>query len=66
MSTEALPSAGLTLEEIVEKDPSTALYLPVAEKMLARGQISEAIRLCEERRSRSGRGVCDHIVAGRC
>jgi len=66
MSTEALSSAGLTLEEIVEKDPSTALYLPVAERMLARGQIAEAIRLCEERRSRPGKGVGDHIVTGRC
>ena len=66
MSTEALPSAGLTLEEIVEKDPSTALYLPVAERLLARGQIAEAIRLCEERRSRPGKGVGDHIVTGRC
>jgi len=66
MSTEALPSAAVTLEEIVAKNPSTALYLPVAERMLARGHISDAIRLCEERRSRPGKGVGDHIVLGRC
>lgn len=66
MSTEALPSAAVTLEEIVAKDPTTALYLPVAERMLARGLVSDAIRLCEERRSRPGKGVGDHIVLGRC
>jgi len=66
MSTEALPSAAVTLEEIVAKNPSTALYLPVAERMLARGHISDAISLCEERRSRPGKGVGDHIVLGRC
>jgi tetratricopeptide (TPR) repeat protein len=66
MNTEALPSAAVTLEEIVAKNPSTALYLPVAERMLARGHTSDAIRLCEERRARPGRGVGDHIVLGRC
>jgi tetratricopeptide (TPR) repeat protein len=66
MNTEALPSAADRLEELVAKDPSTALYLPVAERMLARGQIAAAILLCEERRDRPGKGVGDHIVLGRC
>jgi len=66
MSTEALPSAAVSLEDIVGKDPSTALYLPLAERFLSRGLVSEAVRLCEERRARPGRGVGDHIVLGRC
>lgn len=66
MSTEALPSAAVSLEEIVATDPSSALYLPLAERLLSRGQVSEAVRLCEERRSRPGKGVGDHIVLGRC
>ena len=66
MSTEALPSAAVSLEEIVATDPSSALYLPLAERLLSRGQVSEAVRLCEDRRARPGRGVGDHIVLGRC
>ncbi|MEK7315068.1 MAG: hypothetical protein AAB011_02715 [Candidatus Eisenbacteria bacterium] len=66
MSTEALPSASVSLEELVGMDPSTALYLPLAERLLSRGLVSDAVRLCEERRSRPGRGVGDHIVLGRC
>ncbi len=66
MSTEALPSASVSLEEIVGTDPSTALYLPLAERLLSRGLVSDAVRLCEERRARPGRGVGDHIVLGRC
>lgn len=66
MSTEALPSASVSLEEIVGTDPSTALYLPLAERLLSRGLVSDAVRLCEERRDRPGRGVGDHIVLGRC
>ncbi|HEU4333597.1 MAG TPA: hypothetical protein VFT32_03805 [Candidatus Eisenbacteria bacterium] len=66
MSTEALHGAAVSLEEIVAQDPTTAFYLPLAEKLLARGSTAEAIRLCEERRLRPGRGVGDHIVLGRC
>lgn len=66
MSTEALPSASVSLEEMVGTDPSTALYLPLAERLLSRGLVSDAVRLCEERRARPGRGVGDHIVLGRC
>ncbi len=66
MSTEALPSAAVSLEDFVSTDPSTALYLPLAERLLSRGLVSDAVRLCEERRDRPGRGVGDHIVLGRC
>lgn len=66
MSTEALPSASVSLEEIVASNPATALYLPLAERLLSRGQVAEAVRLCEERRARPGKGVGDHIVLGRC
>ena len=66
MSTEALPSASVSLEEIVATNPTSALYLPLAERLLSRGQVAEAVRLCEERRARPGRGVGDHIVLGRC
>lgn len=66
MSTEALHGAAVSLEEIVAQDPTTAFYLPLAERLLARGSTAEAIRLCEERRLRPGRGVGDHIVLGRC
>lgn len=55
----------LTLEEIVSQDAATALYLPLAERMLERGRVEEAIRLCEERRQRPGSGVGDHVVLGR-
>ena len=57
MSTEALPSAAVSLEDFVSTDPSTALYLPLAERLLSRGLVSDAVRLCEERRARPGRGV---------
>jgi tetratricopeptide (TPR) repeat protein len=66
MSTEALPSASVSLEEIVASNPTTALYLPLAERLLSRGQVAEAVRLCEERRARPGKGVGDSIVLGRC
>lgn len=56
---------GLTLEEIVSQDAATALYLPLAERLLERGRVEDAIRLCEERRQRPGSGVGDHIVLGR-
>ena len=58
---EAVP----TLEEMAVRDPSSAIYLPLAEKLRAEGRVEEAIRLCEERRTRPGRGVGDHIVLGR-
>jgi len=54
------------LERIVSQDPSSPLYLPVAERMREQGRVEEAIRLCEERRGRPGQGVGDHIVLGRC
>jgi tetratricopeptide (TPR) repeat protein len=54
------------LERIVSQDPSSPLYLPVAERMREQGRVEEAIRLCEERRGRPGEGVGDHIVLGRC
>jgi tetratricopeptide (TPR) repeat protein len=54
------------LQEIVERDPSTALYLPLAERLREEGRVEEAIRLCEERRNRPGKGVGDAVVLGRC
>jgi tetratricopeptide (TPR) repeat protein len=54
------------LNEIVAKDPTTALYLPLAERLREEGQVDEAIHLCEERRGRPGSGVGDRIVLGRC
>jgi tetratricopeptide (TPR) repeat protein len=54
------------LERIVSQDPSSPLYLPVAERMREQGRVEEAIRLCEERRGRPGEGVGDHVVLGRC
>lgn len=54
------------LERIVSQDPSSPLYLPVAEAMREQGRVEEAIRLCEERRGRPGEGVGDHVVLGRC
>jgi tetratricopeptide (TPR) repeat protein len=62
---EARQEANLPLEEIVAKDPATALYLPLAEKLRERGRVEEAIRLCEERRHRPGAGVGDRVVLGR-
>lgn len=55
----------LPVEEIIAKDPATALYLPYAERLVEEGRLEEAIALCEERRRRPGRGVGDHIVLGR-
>jgi tetratricopeptide (TPR) repeat protein len=54
------------LEETVERDPSTALYLPLAERLREEGRVEEAIRLCEARKNRPGHGVGDAIVLGRC
>lgn len=54
------------LEEMVERDPSTALYLPLAERLREEGRVEEAIRLCEARQNRPGHGVGDAIVLGRC
>ena len=58
---EAVP----TLEEMAARDPSSAIYLPLAERLRGEGRVEEAIRLCEERRTRPGRGIGDHIVLGR-
>src|SRR5262245_65593892 len=54
------------LELIVDRDPATALYLPLAERMRDAGRVEEAIRLCESRKNRPGRGVGDAIVLARC
>lgn len=54
------------LEALVERDPATALYLPLAERLREDGRVDEAIRLCEARKNRPGRGVGDAIVLGRC
>src|SRR4051812_46520316 len=54
------------LELIVGRDPATAMYLPLAEQMRDTGRVEEAIRLCESRRNRPGRGVGDAIVLARC
>ena len=65
MRDDARQEAILPLEEIVAKDPATALYLPLAERLMERGRLEEAIHLCEERRTRPGGGVGDRIVLGR-
>src|SRR5512143_527840 len=54
------------LIEIVEQDPATALYLPLAERLREEGRVEEALRLCEERGDRPGAGVGDRVVLGRC
>ena len=54
------------LEETVRRDAATALYMPLAERWREQGRVDEAIRLCEERRTRPGQGVGDRIVLGRC
>lgn len=54
------------LEAMVERDPSTALYLPLAERLREEGRVEEAIRLCEARKNRPGHGVGDAIVLARC
>ena len=66
MSEEARKDSTALLERIVSQDPSSPLYLPVAERMREQGRVEEAIRLCEERRGRPGHGVGDHVVLGRC
>ena len=54
------------MEEIVDRDPTTALYLPLAERLREEGRVEEAIRLCEARKNRPGHGVGDAIVLARC
>jgi|GEM_PF-3321057 len=66
MSEDARNESTALLEHIVSQDPSSPLYLPVAERMREQGRVEEAIRLCEERRGRPGHGVGDHVVLGRC
>jgi tetratricopeptide (TPR) repeat protein len=62
-----LPRDSATLlEEIVGRDPATALYLPLAERLREEGRVEEALRLCEERGDRPGAGVGDRVVLGRC
>lgn len=65
MGERARQEADLPLEEIVAKDPSSALYLELASRLVERGRLDEAIQLCEEHRTRPGHGVGDHIVLGR-
>src|SRR5687767_2672447 len=65
MSVDTRADVVLPLEEIVAKDPATALYLPLAERLTLQGRLDEAVQLCEQRRTRPGRGVGDHIVLGR-
>jgi len=65
MRDDARQEAILPLEEIVARDPATALYLPLAERLMERGRLEEAIHLCEERRTRPGSGVGDRIVLAR-
>ncbi len=65
MRDQARQEADLPLEEIVAKDPASALYLELAARLMERGRLDEAIQLCEERRTRPGHGVGDHIVLGR-
>jgi len=66
MSEDARTDSVAVLERIVTQDPATSLYLPLAERMREQGRVEEAIRLCESRRGRSGEGVGDRIVLGRC
>jgi len=65
MRNDTRQEAILPLEEIVARDPATALYLQLAERLMERGRLDEAIQLCEERRTRPGNGVGDRIVLGR-
>ncbi|HET9940721.1 MAG TPA: tetratricopeptide repeat protein [Candidatus Eisenbacteria bacterium] len=65
MRGDAPKETALPVEEIIAKDPSSALYLPYAERLVEDGRLEEAIALCEERKRRPGRGVGDHIVLGR-
>src|SRR2546427_2197171 len=66
MSEDVSNDSTALLERIVSQDPSSPLYLPVAERMREQGRVDEAIRLCEDRRGRPGHGVGDHVVLGRC
>ena len=66
MSEDARYDSIALLERIATQDPSSPLYLPLAERMREQGRVEEAIRLCEERRGRPGEGVGDRIVLGRC
>ncbi|HYQ89066.1 MAG TPA: hypothetical protein VEU09_05495, partial [Candidatus Binatia bacterium] len=66
MSEDVNNDSTALLERIVSQDPTSPLYLPVAERMREQGRVEEAIRLCEERRGRPGQGVGDHVVLGRC
>jgi tetratricopeptide (TPR) repeat protein len=66
MPGEASETQIQELELVVERDPSTALYLPLAERLRDMGRVEDAIRLCEARKTRPGRGVGDSIVLGRC
>jgi tetratricopeptide (TPR) repeat protein len=66
MSEDVSNDSTALLERIVAQDPTSPLYLPVAERMREQGRVEEAIRLCEERRGRPGQGVGDHVVLGRC
>ena len=66
MSEDTRNDSTALMERIISQDPSSPLYLPVAERMREQGRVEEAIRLCEERRGRPGQGVGDHVVLGRC
>jgi tetratricopeptide (TPR) repeat protein len=66
MPEDALEERIRLLEETVARDTATAFYLPLAERYREQGRIEEAIRLCEQRKNRPGRGVGDRIVLGRC
>ena len=66
MSEDVNNDSTALLERIVSQDPTSPLYLPVAERMREQGRVEEAIRLCEERRGRPGQGVGDRVVLGRC
>ncbi len=65
MRVDAAKETAMPVEEIIAKDPATALYLPYVERLVEDGRLEEAIALCEERKRRPGRGVGDHIVLGR-
>jgi hypothetical protein len=65
MRVDARQETALPVEEIIARDPASALYLPHAERLVEDGRLDEAIALCEDRRHRPGRGVGDHIVLGR-
>ena len=65
MRVDAAKETAIPVEEIIAKDPATALYLPYVERLVEDGRLEEAIALCEERKRRPGRGVGDHIVLGR-